>query len=226
MRIGRFDIEPFQGQEFWLGRDSLFESNLVLVKMSTLTDPYVYSEARLISQIGSEAPFKLGDIFLDDAQRRAGYVLVLPGPVETLEQALSAQEVIEIAKRLGRGLLTLHRAHIAYRNFGRTSFLVSTDHAIPHDFSRAARIRQEDGSVCAVQRSEEIAEQNRAPADYDPPEAKLDRYDGVKGDIYGLGVLFREIGLGQVGYGWLIDQMMLPQPEKRPASVDAVLTKL
>jgi hypothetical protein len=65
----------------------------------------------------------------------------------------------------------------------------------------------------------------RARTAYDAPEAGAEMFDGVKADIYSLGVLASELGLPE-RYASLVERMRHPSPRERPASMQAVLAEL
>lgn len=60
---------------------------------------------------------------------------------------------------------------------------------------------------------------------YDPPEACESQYDGVKGDIYSLGVIADELGLPS-RYTPVVERMKAALPKERPSSMRDVIEEI
>ncbi len=223
-RIGQYEIEPLNGDRLWIGRSPLF-SDPIVAKVAPAADDSIYHEARLISEVVPSAGFKLIDIFLDEKRGRAGYVLLVPGTPVPFVEAARGRTLAQALRCVGAALRDVHASGIAYRSFRASSFLISGEHGIPCDFSRSARMRREDGCVPAIPNTETLPEARRVLAAFDPPEARDGWYDGVKGDIYGLGCLMKEVGVNRTSksIAALIEQMLDQAPGSRPP-LDAVLS--
>ena len=228
MRIGRLDVERWRDDRLWLGTDPLYATGVVLVSLSHIADDRIYEEARLVSQIPAEAHFRPIDIIMDAQQAKAGYAMLIPAKVKSLKDGTSTENVLTIARELARTVLVLHRAGLAYRNFGSSAFLASGEHVVPCDFSRATRL--EEGPDYLLVGSpvfdQGIAAPLRQVMPFDPPEVSRESYDGVRADIYGLGMLMAELDPDRSRFGRLIDWMTAREPMSRPNSVAIVVAEL
>jgi len=132
---------------------------------------------------------------------------------------LSAVDVdgLTLVRQIAEGLSYLHHQGLACRGLSSDSIaLAGSGHPVLFDLWWAAGLGA-DRIVPSV-----LRHRQRRPCD--PPEANKE-YDGVRGDVYALGVLATDIGVPD-RYHALVRRMTHTSAAERPSSMDAVLREL
>lgn len=219
MRIGRYeDVVPF------FGRENFFQSSdRVLIRLSpgtpdTGVPPALLWEVRLLRTIESPYVPRPVDLGYDSSLKSYFHILMSPGPLSGLVLAGAPQrDCIQLLISIAKALKSLHDTGVAYRNFHPKAFaLTSGTEPLLYDFETAARF---DPSRMVSPRKRRTK--------YDPPESVQAEYDGVRSDIFGLGMFIREAspqaGLSQEPVDEVVRQMTAPEPRDRPSSMARVI---
>ena len=221
MRIGRFDgVAPLRGKpDFYVWRAAGSSTDCCLIKV--LPGPSVSTgagaidhELLLLRKLQSSQELQLPNLidFGYDVDLHAHcYALHLPSPPILLSpELLRGVRHAAVMASIARALQILHEEGIAYRAFGFESYVCLGDQVMLYDIARAERM--------AIDRTV-APSPKRAP--FDPPEATVGRYDGVRGDIYGLGWLMRAM-ITDEREKMILKAMTSDDPETRPNSMAEV----
>lgn len=124
-------------------------------------------------------------------------------------------EPLEVLSRSAVALASLHDAGVAYRPSHPMSLgLTRGDATLLYDFSRAVRFGPD-----------RMVDPPRVSSALDPPESKEEPYDGVRADIFSVGMWCRELCVKRAGLSRvaeLLDRMTADSPRERPSSMQQV----
>ena len=233
MQISVYEVQPLlETRSFFLAVDTLAPSvaRSIVLKVFSRSEPEAQTrgqrEALLLAQFPPSVPFVVADVGHDLAMGVDFYALAMAGSVESFGLAawpVAAQ--LQAFTRIAETLLVFHNCGIMYRAFRSSSFLKFGGVPIPYDFSRARRmIPGKSNRVPALTYDQTLLPDDRVITEFDPPEAKDAEYDGVMGDVYGLGMLMKWAGLQHHGTcASLVSRLITPDPGRRANSMHEVL---
>lgn len=224
---GPLRIGPHEGLVPFLGREGFYVSpNHVVIKVAPLDlngRARFTHEARLLAEIvGSRSVLEILELGMDGD--REYYALQAPGPLAALDARLiGTDRAMPLVGNLARALSELHDVGIAYRDLRPiTVALASLDEPLLYDFFCAGRL--------GAGRSVQTVRWLRGPTVYDAPETHDEEYDGVRADIFSLGVLGRELcgphATPSPGVVSLLARMTEREPGRRPACLAEVIETL
>lgn len=232
MLIHGYDLEPLGGRRFWVGRragdPAQGEGPTVIVKLAPddpLSVARLLEEQRLLKDVPQAIGLSVINFGFDESVGAWYYVLLSPQPIGTCAISdIPPESLVPKAAQLARGLAMLHSVGIAYRGFRPAPILLSAGMPLLFDFSRAERMGVDlpPGLVRAMSNDALLLAEDRAPGDFDPPEAAMGPHDGRKADVYSLGVFLRHMGLDTVEQRRLIQDLTASEPLARPTLETAI----
>lgn len=219
---GRFcELVPFGGlRGLLVGTDRLFQHPVLVrsMQISGLQDATQFHfESRLVAEIRSVFVPRM--ITLGLHGNRPYHVLRLPSRIRPLvPDKLKARDAPGLVRQLAQALSSLHEQGVALRNLRPEAFALGAEgELLLIDFSAARRFGA-DRQVSSLTRVRELGE-------YDAPEAGSERYDAVRADAFGLGVLARRL-LGERGLSASLRGLLAPDPRGRPQSLRPLVLEL
>lgn len=219
-RVRDYELTGLLPERFWIGRQvgAPSDARPVIVKVFPTRTQGLRAarEAHLILQLPPEAGLSLVEAGEEAALGLDYYVMLAQGlPALHPPVPLAGRSLNDATVRMAARLMALHSIGIAYRTFGRHSFLFTNGVPIPFDFSRAHKM-DDRGRVPSPSRDHSLLEHDRRSCEFDAPETVDDFYDAVRADTYGLGVLLRQIGADRLEHGDIVGAMVAETPELRP----------
>jgi hypothetical protein len=191
-------------------------SCLIRARIGGRTDRSFLREEAALYGIDCPAVPRLLDVGHDEGSNTDYYVVHInaigqPRLLPALSPAERIASLLSIAEALG----IAHASRVAYRNFVQDAFVVCGSTVFLYDISRAAALAP-DGTVLGL----------RSRSAGDPPEALAHRYDGIRGDVYGLGALLKTVLPDDAGLLRLTAQMTDDDPCRRPENMAEVIQRL
>lgn len=218
MEIGSFRvIERVAGtQNFYFVAETRFDStDVVLLKTyargASVTDRSI-EEAHLLSGL-KLSTLRVIDHGHDEKLGVSYCAMLVPGRFVPL--SLDPPQHVEGARfslATAKAIRDLNGQGVAYRNFALSAFGRLNGSVIPYDYSRAVSFR-----VGRVQPRFATLET------FDPPEAQSGEYDLVRGEVYGLGILMRQLSAANSPVWLLAKRATSPLPVDRPNSVEELV---
>lgn len=220
-RLGKYeDLAPFAGRRDFFTGTHIYPAEPAtacsfLIRVSGDQDPEAVARltwhARLMHQLQSPYIPHLADLGLDGALWYVSFRINPPLRVLPLPEG----DGLAIVRQVAEGLAYLHEQGLAHRGLSPSAIAVNgIGVAVLFDLWWMGRLG-EDRKVRSV-----IGRRPRTP--YDAPEASEQEFDGVRADIYGLGMLAREL-LPAGSHTALVKEMTHESPAGRPSSLAAVL---